>query len=110
MAEPALTPERALAYLAELSTDIRAAVVLSDDGKRLAGEDELAGPARDLLGATDAPLAEVDTPKGTVIAARSGRHALAVVVGRQALPALVRYDVRRVLMDLEGTAAEEEAA
>ena len=110
VAHPALTPERALAYLAELSTDIRAAVILDAEGDLLAGPRELGGHARDLLAAADAPLIEVDTPRGSVVAARSERHGLAVVVGRQALPALVRYDVRRVLSDLDGPATTEAAA
>jgi hypothetical protein len=109
VADAALTPDRALAYLGELSTDIRAAVVLSAAGERLAGDEALAGPAKTILDAVDAPLAEVDTPRGTVVAARSEHHAMAVVVGRLALPALVRYDVRRVLADLEGPAGEAAA-
>jgi hypothetical protein len=109
VADPALTPERALAYLGELSTDIRAAVVLSAAGERLAGEEQLAAPAKAILDAIDAPLAEVDTPRGSVVVARSERHAVGVVVGRLALPALVRYDVRRVLADLDGGPAEAAA-
>lgn len=97
-----LTPELALAYLGELSTDIRAAVALGAGGERLAGHPALAGPARDLLARADAPLVEVETPRGSVVAARAGDHAIAVVVGRGALLALVRYDVRRVLRDLAG--------
>jgi hypothetical protein len=109
VADPALTPERALAYLGELSTDIRAAVVLSAAGERLAGPAALAEPARAMLAACSGPLIEVETPRGSVVAGRSERHALAVVLGRQALPALVRYDVRRVLSDLEGPIAEAAA-
>ncbi len=107
---PALTPELALDYLDELSTDIRAAVVLGARGERLAGHEGLVAPARRLLAVADAPLVEVDTARGTVVAARDGEHALVVVVGRHALPALVRYDVRRVLADLGGPAEERRAA
>jgi hypothetical protein len=107
--DPALTPELALAYLGELSTDIRAAVILGADGARRAGAESLVAPACDLLAACDAPLVEVDTRRGSVVAARSERHALVVVLGRHALPALVRYDVRRVLGDLEGPPAEAAA-
>ncbi len=109
MADPALTPELALEYLAELSTDIRAAVVLGAGGEHLAGPGALAAPARQLLAAAEGALVEVDTPRGTVVAAADNVHALAVVVGRHALPALVRYDVRRVLGDLAGV-EEPEAA
>ena len=100
--DDALTPELALAYLGELSTDIRAGVVLSIDGDRLAGDPDLAIAARDLFAVPgDAPVVEVDTPRGTVVGARGERFAIAVVAGRQALPSLVRYDVRRTLEDLE---------
>jgi len=99
-ASPALTPEAALEYLGELSTDIRAAVVLDGAGGRLAGDEALAAPARRILEACDHPLVEVETARGSVVLGRSDTHALAVVVGRLALPALVRYDVRRVLGDL----------
>lgn len=109
MADPALTPELALDYLSELSTDIRAAVVLGSEGQHLAGPEVLAAPARQLLAAAAGALVEVDTPGGTVVAAADDLHALAVVVGRHALPALVRYDVRRVLGDLAGN-EEPEAA
>lgn len=110
MADGDLTPELALAYLGELSTDIRAGVVLDARGARLAGSEALAAPARELFAAAETDLVEVDTVRGTVVAARSERHALAVVVGRFALPALVRYDVRRVLADLDVTAPPAEAA
>lgn len=96
-----LTPELALAYLSELSTDIRAAVILGAAGERLAGDAALDGPARDLLGATDASTVEVLGDRGGVFAARSPSHAIAVVAGRFALPALMRYDLRMVLADLE---------
>jgi hypothetical protein len=99
--DAALSPDTALDYLAELSTDIRSAVVLDGTGERLAGPESLAGPARDLLAACDAPVVEVETPQGLVVAARSASHAIAVVAGRQALAALVRWDVRHTVGELE---------
>ncbi len=101
----ALTPELALEYLGQLSTDIRAAVVLDAGGERLAGDPAIAESARALLAAAGADQAEVVTPRGAVFAARSERFSLAVVTGRFALAALVRYDVGRVLLDLEPAAA-----
>jgi hypothetical protein len=102
----ALTPDLALAYLGELSSDIRAAVLLHGDGERLAGDEALLEPARALLAAMDAdPAVEVLTPRGGVFAARSAHHALVAVAGRTALPALVRYDLGLVLGDLEKEAA-----
>ena len=101
----ALTPELALAYLGELSVDVRAAVVLDARGEPLAGDAELADAGRALLAACDAPAMEVATPRGAVFAVRSAAHALVVVTGRFALPALVLYDLRTVLSDLEPAAA-----
>jgi hypothetical protein len=99
----ALTPDLALDYLGELSTDIRAAVVLDADGRPLAGETELAEPARALLeAAPGADAVEVLTERGGAFAARGARHSLCVATGRFALPALVLYDLRAVLGDLEG--------
>jgi hypothetical protein len=106
---PALTPELALDYLRELSADVRAGVVLAADGRRLAGPEALAEPARALLAALpDADEAEVSTGDGIVFAARSDAHAVVVVCGRLALGALHRYDLRRVLAELAG--GEREAA
>lgn len=102
---PRLTPELAVAYLRELSVDVRAAVVLDADGHGLAGDSALAAPAHDLLEAAGAPAVEVATERGAVFAVRSPAHALAVVTGRFALPALVLYDLRSVLADLEPAAA-----
>jgi hypothetical protein len=110
MPDGALTPDLALSELGGLSTDIRAGVVLARTGELLAGAEALVAPARALLAAADADLVEVDTMRGTVVAARSGHHAIAVVVGRFALPALVRYDVRRVLAGLDGSAPPAQAA
>jgi hypothetical protein len=105
---PALTPKLALDYLRELSADVQDGVVLSSDGALLAGAEDLAGPARDLLSAAaDAESVEVAVASGTVFAARSGDHAIALVCGRHALPALARYDLARVLDDL---AADRDAA
>lgn len=119
MAEPALTPELALRYLDELSTDIRAAVLL--DGARAVaahsrdGADD--GGARlreltlELLGRADAAAGEppsqveVSTPEGAVFAVREGGWTIAVVAGRFALSSLMFYDLRSVLADLEPRAA-----
>jgi hypothetical protein len=103
---PTLTPQLALDYLRELSADIRAGVVLDPGGGLLAGPEDMADPARDLLKAAgDATELQVTTADGAVYAARDDRHAIAVVVGRFALPSLIRYDLRLVLGDLAGEAA-----
>ena len=103
---PTLTPQLALDYLRELSADIRAGVVLAPDGALLAGAENLAEPARELLTAAgDARELQVTTADAGVYAARSDQHAIAVVCGRFALPSLIRYDLRLVLGDLAGPAA-----
>jgi hypothetical protein len=108
---PTLTPPLALDYLRELSADIRSGVVLDPKGALLAGPEELADAARDLLdGAPGAEELHVSTADGAVFAARSDRHALVVVCGRLALPSLIRYDLRLVLADLAGSPRPEAAA
>jgi len=109
-ATPTLTPALALDYLRELSADIRSGVVLAPHGGLLAGPEELAEPARDLLTAAgDAAEVHVSTGEGAVFAARSDSHAIAVVCGRFALPSLIRYDLRMVLGDLAGGDCPEAA-
>jgi hypothetical protein len=109
-AEPALTPSLALDYLRELSADVRSGVILAIDGEHLAGPEALVEPARDLLKAAgEAAEIHVSTADGAVYAARSDRHAIAVVCGRFALPSLIRYDLRLVLSDLGGGERPEAA-
>lgn len=99
----ALTPAQALEYLRTLSADIEDAAVLAADGSLLAGPEDLAEPARALLAAApEADDLEVSTGENCVFAARSGDHAVVLVCGRFALPALVRFDLRLVLGDLAG--------
>ncbi len=95
----ALSPQRALAYLGEFSTDIRAAVVLDRAGECVAGEAGLAKEVRGLLSGGD-PLAEASSPRGRVFAARGPSHSVGVLTGPFALPALVRHDLGKVLDDL----------
>jgi len=103
----ALTPAQSLEYLRTLSADIEEAAVLSADGSLLAGPDHLAEPARELLAAApEADELEVSTAEHSVFAARSDRHAVVLVCGRFALPALVRFDLRMVLADLAGRGRE----
>src|ERR671916_1991992 len=74
-ASPPLAPAVALDYLRELSADIRAGVVLDPSGDLLAGPEELAEPARDLMQAAGAAReVHVANADGTVFAARSERH------------------------------------
>src|SRR3954449_315619 len=78
----ALTPELAIAYVRELSADVRAVVVLDAAGERLAGPAALAAPARALLSAAEtADDVALRVDGGLVIAARTARHAIVVAAG-----------------------------
>jgi hypothetical protein len=110
----ALTPELALEYLSELSTDIKASVVIAADGRTAAasrpGEtgDRLRDLTRKLFvdadAADDQAVAqiEVSTGDGAVYAVRDDHWTVGVVTGRFALSSLMFYDLRSVLGDLEG--------
>ena len=97
----AFTPDLALAYLRELSADIRASVLLDARGERLAGPEALVAPARALLRDAPAEL-EARTDAGAVFAARDGDRQLVAVTGPLALPGLTRHDLRTVLRALGG--------
>jgi hypothetical protein len=100
--------------LVDGSTDVLAAVVLDAAGNPLSasggdsgGADELVDLARRLVeradAASDRPVAqiEVQVAGGSVFAVRGPRHVLACVTRRAALPALVLYDLRHALTELE---------
>lgn len=101
-----------------MSADVRAAVLLDPAGGLIAasGTDaersrRLADLAYDLVRATDAAAAdrpteqiEAQVERGAVFAVRSARHTLACVVRRLALPALILYDLRQTLLEVEAAA------
>jgi hypothetical protein len=109
-----LTPELALQYLSELSTDIKASVIVSADGRDSAaskpGEqgDQLRELTQQLFEEADAADAqvvtqvEISTGDGAVYAVRDERWTIGVVTGRFALSSLMFYDLRSVLGDVEG--------
>jgi len=99
----ALTPALALAYLRELSLDVRAAVVLDAAGRPMAGDETLAEPARQLLARADGPAAA----DGALFAARApdGR-AIAVLAGDFALVPLLEHDLAGVARALGGASSE----
>jgi hypothetical protein len=120
VAEPTLTPELALAYLGELSTDIRAAAVLDDQGavaSQSGFDDGDEQSLRDLVGdlfdqaaraAADTappPQVEVALPEGVVFAVREKGWTIVVVAGRFALSSLMFFDLRMVIGDLSGQVA-----
>ncbi len=91
-----LTPALALAYLQELSLDVRAAVVLDPAGQPLAGDTDLASRARDLLAASDA-----STSVGSLLVARApDGGAIAVLTGPCALMSLVEHDLAEMARSL----------
>jgi predicted regulator of Ras-like GTPase activity (Roadblock/LC7/MglB family) len=112
----ALTPAEALGRLGELSTDVGAAVILDASGSPAASEPdrpELGDRLAELAGVMleraqeaggDAAEVEVSTPEGSVFVVREGGWTAAVVAGRFALSSLMRYDIRRILHDLDGGA------
>ena len=112
-----LTPDLALAYLGELSTDIRAAAVLDEAGGLAAQsgfDEDGVDQVRELVGdlferAADAApgepapgQVEVALPEGSVYAVREHGWTLAVVAGRFALSSLMFFDLRMVARDLAG--------
>ena len=110
-----------LDYLAALSTDIRAGVLLDDTGSVAAhsgcGDEsaarlgelalELFGRAQEAADAEIGTVAQVEVTslEGGVFGLRRGDWVLAVVTGRFALSSLMFYDLRSVLSDLESVAA-----
>ena len=112
-ASPATVPreaaEHALAYLTEMSIDLRGAAILDAAGKVLAasGDPEAWGKgAARLLETADGCEGEgvsqvhVATEQGEVFAVRAeGLHAVAVTE-RFTLASLMAYDMRSVLRDL----------
>jgi hypothetical protein len=107
-----LTPALALRYLQELSTDVRAAVVLDAHGALAAGEAAAVAPARALVAALDAAagpsgrelivrLHERGTVAAHALAARGDAgDALVVAAGPHALLDLLRHDIAQALRDL----------
>jgi hypothetical protein len=112
-----LTPDLALAYLGELSTDIRAAAILDESGTLQAHsgipEDAADDVAKLALGLfeqanesdSQTDQLEVTLPEGAVFALREHGWTLAIVAGRYALSSLMFYDLRMVARDLAGAPA-----
>jgi len=74
-----LTPALALAYLRELSVDVRAAVVLGPDGCATAGDEWIAASVRELVAAgaerrvqAEGTLLAAVTPNGGTIGVLAG--------------------------------------
>lgn len=100
--------------LVDTSPDVHAAVLIDAAGGLLASSDpdrdrsrDLADLTRQLVSQADhastepVEQIEVQIAGGAAYAVRSSKHVLACVTRRGALPALVLYDLRHALLDLE---------
>jgi predicted regulator of Ras-like GTPase activity (Roadblock/LC7/MglB family) len=99
----------ALAYLAEMSPDLRGGAILADDGSVLAATSQPERWREDavaLLGVADRageePVEQVHiaTEQGEVFALRHSGLAAVAVTDRFALASLLFFDMRAVLRDL----------
>jgi predicted regulator of Ras-like GTPase activity (Roadblock/LC7/MglB family) len=115
-AAPTQAPEaeRALAYLQEMSPDLRGAAILGGEGKVLACSGDAAAwgeAASELLRVADAAGGEpveqvhVGAEEGEVFAVRNGGLAAVAVTERFTLASLMLFDMRTVLRDLGKEAA-----
>ena len=99
----ALTPALALAYLRELSVDVRDAVVLDAAGDPVVGTQTLAAAARQLVASADSPVAR----DGRLLVARTcDGGAIAVLAGDFALVAVLEHDLVRVARQLVTASAQ----
>jgi hypothetical protein len=103
--------EGALAYLAEMSPDLRGAALLEDGGAVLAAtgdRDRWARDCRALFEAADRageePVEQVHigTTQGEVFAVRHAGFSAVAVTDRFALASLTFFDLRSLLRDLAG--------
>lgn len=112
-ARPATVPEdaaeHALAYLTEMSIDLRGAAILDDGGRLLAASgnlDDWEEGAKRLFeiadGCEDEPVTQVHvaTEQGEVFAVRADGLLAVAVTERFTLASLMAYDMRSVLRDL----------
>jgi predicted regulator of Ras-like GTPase activity (Roadblock/LC7/MglB family) len=101
--------EAALAFLTEMSPDLRAAVILDSGGAVLAASGDNERWRRDVAalfevadraGGEPADQVHVATEQGEVFALRQGGLAAIVVTERFALVSLMFFDMRSILRDL----------
>ena len=98
----ALSPHRRSTTCATLIADIGRPSCSTATARCLAGAAALAEPARALLAAApDADELEVATTRGTGLRRPLGAPRVVVVSGRFALPALMLYDLRMLLAELD---------
>jgi predicted regulator of Ras-like GTPase activity (Roadblock/LC7/MglB family) len=113
----AVDAEQALADLMEISSQVRAAAVVADDGSVEAAQptgeagDALASAARDLLeaagsvrstGDSSVTQLEAATRAGSVFVVREGGRVVAATTGASPTVGLVFYDLKTCLRSLAG--------
>jgi hypothetical protein len=117
----AVTQELALRYLLELSTDIRVALLVGEDGELIAAApdppaERAAGAGCELAqeafalapeGEPGAFELDVTVDGGAVFLVREDGPVLVCVTGPFALPGLILHDMRVVLSDLRRGASQE---
>jgi len=99
-----LTPALALAYLRELSLDVRAAVVLDPAGEPLAGEEAIVARVRELLASS--PPGAVAAAGDLLVARVRDGGAIAVIAGDFAVRPLLEHDLRAAADALATVAGE----
>ena len=106
---PEEAAERALAFLAEMSPDLRGAAILGSDGDVLAATDEPRRWEEDvatLLAVADRADGErveqvhIGTEQGEVFAIRNAGLTAVAVTERFALSSVLFFDMRSILRDL----------
>jgi predicted regulator of Ras-like GTPase activity (Roadblock/LC7/MglB family) len=107
--------EGALAYLAEMSLDLRGAAILDADGSVLAASDHsdrwredaaTLFEVADRAGGESVEQVHVGTEQGEVFALRHAGLAAVAVTERFALASLTFFDLRATLRDLGGAGAQ----
>jgi predicted regulator of Ras-like GTPase activity (Roadblock/LC7/MglB family) len=114
-ADEAEGPDRALAFLVEMSPDLRGAAILDSSGAVLASSGEEARWREDaaaLFGIADRAGGEpfeqvhIGTEQGEVFALRHAGLAAVAVTERFALSSLLFFDMRSVLRELAASGAK----
>jgi predicted regulator of Ras-like GTPase activity (Roadblock/LC7/MglB family) len=109
VASPGEAAERALAFLEEMSPDLRGAAILDADGTALAASDRAERWSEDaaaLLAVADraggepAEQVHIATEQGEVFAIRHAGLTAVAVTERFALASLLFFDMRSILRDL----------
>ena len=104
-------PAAAVAYLEQISPEMRGCAILDSSGKVVAAsgeKEEWAGPARELLAAADdatgepAAHAHIATGDGEVFCVRHRDLVAVAVAERFVLSSLMAFDLRAVLRELAG--------